>query len=965
MFSWIPIHREAIHRILELRNNEKELLTILGEMEQQGLKVISLQDEGADGQTTPLAEIDPFTFLASFNRRITDENRRDNWTFLKTRWKLQAPVPDDSAGIPLLDNRNSWLFPYAAKRGRDHVEHLWKIAALAAQRGTDKVDEELFNRCLKLSHVGIASLTIGFFWINPEQFLPADHKTIAYGKAKGITTEPEDYQGYWQWLNEMTDRLGRDYPRISHAAHLFARQDGSQLEQREGTENMIMFELLLKQPEVNDHYINLRGTDGKEYGSIIGKRNTIVTVIDSIGREFQMKRHGGNQLTRCAGWFNTNKVQPNTRLQAKFDLEKKVLHLAPVSARPPEGGELHEAPPESLSRQFWTLSAGTGGEYWEEFYERGIAAIGWDGTPDLRQFKSKDEVRQKLQELWPGDSQQKINANTCWQFVHDIEKGDIIFAKQGFTRLLGYGVVEGDYEFDATRTYYKHVRKVKWLAKGEWEMPEESKMAPKALTDITPYPDFIRLIASKVGLEIGAEQKPGSVIVDSFAGSGSHVVRVLDSIAYWWLNANPKIWNFEETPVGQKQTYTSHNEKGNKRQKYKYFEEVKPGDLVVGYVTSPQKEVVAVCKITKGLHQTEYGEEIEFEKVEQLAKPIAYETLQDNPDLANSEPLINNQGSLFKLTEQEYDIIRSLIDETNIPVTTEIESYDKQKAMKGLFLAETQFDEMLAALKEKKNVVLQGAPGVGKTYVAKRLAYALIESNDPHRIEMIQFHQSYSYEDFIQGFRPTPKGHFDLKYGIFHQFCRRAQREDTKGKPYVFIIDEINRGNLSKILGELMMLIEPDKRGKEHAIPLAYSQDADEKFYIPENLHLIGMMNTADRSLAMVDYALRRRFRFITLRPEFASKAFQEFLIDAGAWQELVNKIVTRMNALNEVIAADTKNLGPGYQIGHSYFCPRNGIKLDDDWYRRVIESEIVPLIQEYWFDNEQKVKEQRSALLA
>jgi hypothetical protein len=304
-------------------------------------------------------------------------------------------------------------------------------------------------------------------------------------------------------------------------------------------------------------------------------------------------------------------------------------------------------------------------------------------------------------------------------------------------------------------------------------------------------------------------------------------------------------------------------------------------------------------------------------------------------------------------------------DDTDITPQASIEHYDKSKAMDGLFLAEKQFDEMHDALKEKKNVVLQGAPGVGKTFVAKRLAYALIESNDQRQVEVIQFHQSYSYEDFIQGFRPTPNGHFDLKYGIFYQFCRRAQRDEAAKKPYVFIIDEINRGNLSKIFGELMMLIEPDKRGKEHAIPLAYSQNAGERFYIPENLHLIGMMNTADRSLAMVDYALRRRFRFITLRPEFSSDAFGKFLADAGAAPALAKKIVTRMNALNEVIAADTKNLGPGYQIGHSYFCPRNGIKPDDNWYRRVIESEIVPLIQEYWFDNEQKVKEQRSALLA
>jgi hypothetical protein len=154
------------------------------------------------------------------------------------------------------------------------------------------------------------------------------------------------------------------------------------------------------------------------------------------------------------------------------------------------------------------------------------------------------------------------------------------------------------------------------------------------------------------------------------------------------------------------------------------------------------------------------------------------------------------------------------------------------------------------------------------------------------------------------------------------------------------------------------------KRGKEHAIPLAYSKEADERFYIPENLHLIGMMNTADRSLAMVDYALRRRFRFINLRPEFSSSAFRTSLEDSGAEPELVNRIIERMMALNDAITSDAKNLGHGYQIGHSYFCPRKGIATDDDWYKRVIEAEIVPLIQEYWFDNEQRVKEHRSALL-
>jgi 5-methylcytosine-specific restriction protein B len=775
----------------------------------------------------------------------------------------------------------------------------------------------------------------------------------------------------------MTTKVGSNYPQVSHEAHLFAMQQSKSDGQGKGwkfTKWMV--------PVVNA--LRDLGGSGKPK-AVLQKIRDLLDLPDSVSTE--KMGSGQSRFYNEVAWARKYLVWEGLvespergiwmltakgKVSALDDWKAQEIaerwadrHKQAAAAEPEdvsqvpgesaeEDGSLHETPAEPSSCQYWTMSAGTGGEHWEEFCNKEIAAIGWEGTPDLHQFKNQEEIRQKLLEINQGDSSKKSDALACWQFAHDIKIGDIIFAKKGFTRLLGYGVVEGDYEFDATRTHYKHIRKVKWLGKDESEMPKQSKIASKTLTNVTPYPDFVRLIAFKVGLKMGEE--PKAVMITPSTST---------STAYWWLNANPTIWNFEDTPVGQKQTYTSHNEKGNKRRIYEYFQSAKPGDLVIGYVTSPLKEVVAICKITKGLHQTENGEEIEFEKVEQLTRPIAYETLQAIPDMAGSEPIINNQGSLFRLTAKEYGIIRSLIDETNVPVKPEIESFDKQKAMAGLFLAATKFDEMLVALTEKKNVVIQGAPGVGKTYVARRLAYALIGVKDPQRVEMIQFHQSYSYEDFIQGFRPTPKGHFDLKYGIFHQFCRRAQREEAEGKPYVFIIDEINRGNLSKIFGELMMLIEPDKRGKEFAIPLAYSEDDDVRFYIPENLHLIGMMNTADRSLAMVDYALRRRFRFITLGPEFSSEAFRVFLTDTGANPELVKKIVVRMKALNEVIATDTKNLGPGYQIGHSYFCPRNGIKSDEDWYRRVVEAEIMPLIQEYWFDNEQKVKDQRTALLA
>jgi 5-methylcytosine-specific restriction protein B len=221
---------------------------------------------------------------------------------------------------------------------------------------------------------------------------------------------------------------------------------------------------------------------------------------------------------------------------------------------------------------------------------------------------------------------------------------------------------------------------------------------------------------------------------------------------------------------------------------------------------------------------------------------------------------------------------------------------------------------------------------------------------------MIQFHQSYSYEDFIQGYRPNELGKFDLKNGIFYSFCQRAQ--NNPGQPYFFIIDEINRGNLGKIFGELMLLMEHDKRGPEYAIPLTYAKTPDMTFYIPANLHLVGTMNTADRSLAMVDYALRRRFSFINMEPQFEN--MYEYLVSKGASTSMAEKIRKKMTDLNDTISRD---LGKGFAIGHSYFCG-TAARYDENWYQSIVENEIHPLLNEYWFDDETKVNTEVEKLL-
>ena len=416
---------------------------------------------------------------------------------------------------------------------------------------------------------------------------------------------------------------------------------------------------------------------------------------------------------------------------------------------------------------------------------------------------------------------------------------------------------------------------------------------------------------------------------------------------YWWLNANPKIWSFASMAVGKEQDYTLYNENGNKRRIFQNFLDAKEGDMVIGYESNPVKQVVGIATISK----EQDGKSLYFRKVEGLNTPIDYQTLKACPELANMEYFINAQGSLFKLTKDEYEFIMDVIREENpIEEKAEIEPYTKADFLDDVFMTENQYETLAAILKKKKNVILQGAPGVGKTYAATRLAYAMMGEKDDSRIELIQFHQNYSYEDFMMGYKPAGEG-FELKYGIFYRFCQKAANQP--GKDFFFIIDEINRGNMSKIFGELLMSIEKDYRTKP--ITLAYT---GMPFSVPENLHIIGMMNTADRSLAMIDYALRRRFSFFAMEPGFDTEGF---LKKQRAWDsEPLDALLEQVKELNKRIASD-KSLGKGFCIGHSYFCGL--VDCSETELRAIVEYDILPMLSEYWFDEPTKLQEWENRL--
>ena len=451
-------------------------------------------------------------------------------------------------------------------------------------------------------------------------------------------------------------------------------------------------------------------------------------------------------------------------------------NTAPVSEE-----NLEEEPELRLPRllRFWLYAPGDNACMWEEFYDQGIMGMGWGDIGDFRQYDSKNAMREAMRRAIDPSRSFRNDGHATWQFTHDIQPGDVVFAKQGLHKIIGRGVVESGYDYNESRGEYRSFRRVRWTHKGQWDYPQGSGPR-KTLTEITPYTDLVRRLNDL--LEERGDEEDGRA-----------------------LSAYP-----------------------------------------------------------------EYG---------------------------------------------------------------------RDDFLKDVFLDESQYDELADLIRLKKNVILQGPPGVGKTFAARRLAYSLMNEINPDRVMMVQFHQSYSYEDFMLGYRPDGSG-FSLAQGPFYRFCKEAE-EDSEDTPYFFIIDEINRGNLSKIFGELLMLIEKDKRGQ--SLRPLYS---DELFSVPKNLYIIGTMNTADRSLAIMDYALRRRFAFYDMAPALDFPTFRGKLEAAGS-QKLI-RLVEAVKELNQDIYQDD-SLGRGFCIGHSYFCPAGPV--DDRWAESIVKYELLPLLEQYWFD--------------
>ena len=577
-----------------------------------------------------------------------------------------------------------------------------------------------------------------------------------------------------------------------------------------------------------------------------------------------------------------------------------------------------------MSKKYWLYSPGENAKKWEDCLTDNLMCIAWDELGDLSLYNSRDAIKERLVELYGSGSKYTNDSLATWQFANEIQVGDIVFAKRGRNCVIGMGTVQSPYRYEDNREEYKSILEVKWTDYGEW--PTEDYAPTKTLTEISPYLDYIKR------LTILVQQ-------NEF---------IQENCNYWWLCANPRVWSMSEWAVGEEQDYTLYNENGNKRRIFSNFKNAKAGDKVICYEASPTKQILGLAIVSKASDDSR----IYFEKLESFTSPIDLSEIKACKELEGMEFFANSNGSFFKLTKDEYNLILDLIRENNPSSgrNTYYEEYTKEDFLNEVYMNRDDLNSLENLLINKKNIILQGAPGVGKTFSARRLAYQMMGQKDKSRVSLIQFHQNYSYEDFIMGYKPSGSD-FVLQRGVFYKFCINAA--NNPDKDFFFIIDEINRGNLSKIFGELLMLIEKDYRGTK--LTLAYK---DERFYVPQNVYIIGMMNTADRSLAIIDYALRRRFSFYQMKPGFDTKGFKKYVQELN--NEHFSRLIDKIKELNKKIISDD-SLGEGFEIGHSYFCGQT--EITDAWLHQVINYDIIPMLQEYWFDNKREVDNWRVKL--
>ena len=583
------------------------------------------------------------------------------------------------------------------------------------------------------------------------------------------------------------------------------------------------------------------------------------------------------------------------------------------------------------------MRLGHKGYYEPRAIDEGVVILGW--THEDVTNLSWNEIRSAIQKEYPDEKPNTINHWTgmTHQFAHESSIGDFVIADLKTRQRVAVGKITGSYTKGDDD---EHLRSVEWLRldidKSELGEDVQGTLRTPRTFSAAGFVDAVDRVEHIVAT--GKDPGPSSYSVEDTVVTRDELPRQFDLMLPILRALNDlggEAWRhdlFNTSADNLGLTHAMRDILHSDGPKTEF-------DYRAAWALTCLRKIDAVDRL-----------EPRYWKITNTGR--WYLQHSTNEELANRYS-----------RQQSNDGQSDLNDHLEQPATAETVRYSVEDIVKdGCFVEQQRISNILERLRSKKNLILQGPPGTGKTWLAKRLAWALVGRKDKSKVRAIQFHPNLSYEDFVRGWRPSSEGKLTLMNGPFLEIAEAARRD--RESQYVLVIEEVNRGNPAQILGEILTLLEADKRSPENALELTYKRKDEQGIHLPPNLHVIGTMNIADRSLALVDLALRRRFAFVDLMPEIDERWQTWVREQCGFDESVLSDIQDRMSNLNETIESDSK-LGRQFQIGHSYVTPRPGSETNPGaWYRDVVESEIGPLLDEYWFDEPSKARRERERLL-
>jgi hypothetical protein len=987
-FSWVQTHKELTDFLSSKENSQNELIQLL-----KKVGIGPLNDKTGNGDhDIELNEIDPFTFFCYIYKYGT---KRRLGYLQKIAETLNLTIPQGESGIPSAQAQKVWLFPYEYERKNNELKRLWSFFHKAI---SNTISENDFQDVLEIRSSGKTKLTEALFYINPEKYLPINGPTKPYLKeVLGIDPEFNTYKEYTDILSRIKEKTEIPFYELSYEAWRW-----NDVRKKvnywifQGNPKVFDFETALREEILTDWTVSAHKDKIKVGDKVIlwitGDQSGCYALAEVTSEPHQKTTSPDDHL-----WKGEDKSSLKADIKITHNLVDNPILSGEIagieelssikignqgtnfSATEEEYQAILDLSQNNNEKQYWLYAPGENAYLWDEFYQEGIMALGWDEIGDLSQFKSRDEIKKALLNAYGGTGSKKNDVSANDDFLNKVKIGDVIIAKKGRGELLGYGIITSDYIFDKTRKNYQKTRKVDWKIKGNWKI--DFSLVLKTLTDITKYksdhPDYNKYYERLLGI-IGIGNSPKdyrqeftdwlTIKYGENSGTTNSYLKAIDI-----LSGILDKELFKVTDNSYLDSLYNDLIKEQKNQEGKYYHPQSPSYGSNGFYSASIKSyreflqtinqsvtlnkdydmnfplntilygppgtgktyntVLRAAEIIENRKFDSYNEALEIFKAN-LHDQIEFITFHQNysyedfiqglrPDTENDKQLtFERKDGVFKVISDR--ALKNITASEQPPVA--------KKAFEETFnafvnpLVEGEIEEIEVRMKKVSYFIT--------AITNKSIEFRKTSGGTAHTLSISTLRKMYDAESVldIQGLSSyySPLLEKLLKIGK----DSTGKKEIVRRKNYVIIIDEINRANISRVFGELITLIEPDKRS-HGAIPLEARLPSGDPFIIPSNLFIIGTMNTADKSIALLDIALRRRFEFEAMYPKYEIEGQEIYDV------EILKKI-------NEQII---KSKGHDFQIGHSYFMGQN-----KDLVQRM-NKKVIPLLLEYYMNDEKEVK--------